>query len=154
MSSPRREVVKVKRFLATLPYALGKVQAGVRLVGAAISSSALESQAHGRSHPTKSLDEMNPADAYRAEDSLALNLEGEADQFSRADEQTFNEILWGAVKGTELAMPEPINSFRTVATDPIQSVLLLCGRRVAFPSSFGPVALSYRPFALLRTLPS
>ena len=75
--------------------------------------------------PKQPLDELNPADAYRAEDSLALNLEGEADQFSRADEQTFNEILWGAVKGTELAMPEPINSFRTVATDPIQSVLLL-----------------------------
>ena len=52
MSSPRKQVVKVKRHLATLPYALGKVQAGVRLVGAAISFSASKSQARSRSHPT------------------------------------------------------------------------------------------------------
>jgi len=75
--------------------------------------------------PAQPLDEMNPADAYRAKDSLALDLEEEADQFSRADEQTFNQILWGAIKGPNIAMPTPINSFRTVATDPIQSALLL-----------------------------
>ena len=44
MSSPRSEVVKVKRFLATLPYALDKVQGGVRLVGAAISTSACKAK--------------------------------------------------------------------------------------------------------------
>ncbi len=79
--------------------------------------------------PKQPLDEMNPADAYRAEDSLALDLEGEADQFSRADEQTFNEILWGAIKGEAVAMPEPISSFRTVATDPIQSVVFLADEK-------------------------
>jgi hypothetical protein len=52
MSSPRHQVVKVKRFLATLPYALDEVQDGVRLVGAAISSSASRNQAQSRSHPT------------------------------------------------------------------------------------------------------
>lgn len=75
--------------------------------------------------PKQPLDEMNPVDAYRAKDSLALDLDEEADQFSKADEQTFNEILWGAIKGEAVAMPEPISSFRTVATDPIQSVVFL-----------------------------
>lgn len=75
--------------------------------------------------PEQPLNEMNPADAYRAEDSLALDLEEEADQFTRADEQTFNQILWGAIKGPQVAMPTPINNFRTVATDPIQGALQL-----------------------------
>ncbi len=75
--------------------------------------------------PEQPLDEMNPADAYRASDSLALSLDEEADQFSRAEEQMFNEILWGAIKGPSVAMPTPINNFRAVASDPIQSVMLL-----------------------------
>ena len=44
MSSPRKQIVKVKRYLATLPYALDEVQAGVRLVGAAISTSACKAK--------------------------------------------------------------------------------------------------------------
>ena len=75
--------------------------------------------------PEQPLDELNPNNAYRAEDSLALELEEEADQFSRADEQVFNEILWGAIKGPRVAMPTPVTNFRALASDPIQSLLAL-----------------------------
>ena len=69
--------------------------------------------------PKQPLDELNPEDAYRAEDSLALNLDEEADQFSLAEEQIFNEILWGAIKGSEIAMPTPTTSMRSVRIHPL-----------------------------------
>ena len=77
--------------------------------------------------PDQPLDELNPENAYRAKDSLALNLDKEADRFSRAEEQVFNEILWGAVKGPDVAMPAPTTNFRTFRIDPIQELLAVFG---------------------------
>ncbi len=77
--------------------------------------------------PEQPLDEMNTEASYRAKDSLALDLEGEADRFSRADEQIFNQIIWGAVKGEQVAMPAPTTNFRAIAIDPIQSFLAELG---------------------------
>lgn len=54
--------------------------------------------------PTQSLSELNEEDAFRAKESLALNLDEEAD---RMDEQAFNDILWGAIKGPDATMPKP-----------------------------------------------
>ncbi|MDY7017711.1 MAG: bifunctional YncE family protein/alkaline phosphatase family protein [Nitrospirota bacterium] len=58
--------------------------------------------------PTQPLSEINGEDAFRAKDSLALNLDQEAD---RMDEQAFNEILWGATKGPDTAMPKPRHAY-------------------------------------------
>lgn len=58
--------------------------------------------------PTQPLSEINAKDAFRAKDSLALNLDKEAD---RMDEQAFNEILWGAIKGPDTAMPKPKHAY-------------------------------------------
>jgi YVTN family beta-propeller protein len=56
----------------------------------------------------QSLNELNGQDAFRAKDSLALNLDKEAD---RMDEQAFNEILWGAIKGPDTPMPKPKHAY-------------------------------------------
>jgi YVTN family beta-propeller protein len=58
--------------------------------------------------PTQPLSEVNGEDAFRAKDSLALNLDQEAD---RMDEQAFNEILWGAIKGPDTPMPNPRHAY-------------------------------------------
>jgi YVTN family beta-propeller protein len=58
--------------------------------------------------PTQPLSEVNGENAFRAKDSLALNLDQEAD---RMDEEAFNEILWGATKGPDAAMPKPKHAY-------------------------------------------
>lgn len=58
--------------------------------------------------PKQRLDELNSEDAYRAKDSLALHLDEEAD---RMDEEAFNEILWGAIKGPDVPMPSPRHAY-------------------------------------------
>jgi YVTN family beta-propeller protein len=59
--------------------------------------------------PRQSLNEMNAAAAYRQQDSQALDLSRE----DRADMATFNDIIWHAVKGENVAMPAPRTAFRT-----------------------------------------
>ena len=65
--------------------------------------------------PAQPLGELNPKHAYRAADSLALDLE----RADAADEATFNTILWHAIKGPEVPMPASRTMFRPVARDPM-----------------------------------
>ena len=58
--------------------------------------------------PKQALGERNTRDAYRARDSEALKL----DRVDEADEQTFNVILWHAIKGPHVPMPLPRTAFR------------------------------------------
>lgn len=58
--------------------------------------------------PKQPLDEQNSKDAFRSKDSLSLHLDGEAD---RMDEQAFNEIIWGAIKGPGVPMPGPQHAY-------------------------------------------
>lgn len=51
--------------------------------------------------PEQSLTELNPAKSANAQASLRLNL----DQVDAADEDTFNRILWSAIKGEQTPYP-------------------------------------------------
>ena len=59
--------------------------------------------------PQQALDERNTWQAYRAKDSMALALE----RVDEANEETLNDILWGAVKGSHVPMPKAKTAFRT-----------------------------------------
>ncbi len=58
--------------------------------------------------PGQSLSEINPKNAYRARDAMALAL----DRPDEADAQILNTILWHAIKGTHVPMPRPTTAFR------------------------------------------
>jgi YVTN family beta-propeller protein len=59
--------------------------------------------------PGQSLSEVNPQDAYRARDAMALAL----DRPDEADAQILNAILWHAIKGTHAPMPRSTTAFRS-----------------------------------------
>ncbi|MDR3627571.1 MAG: hypothetical protein P4L45_12090, partial [Ignavibacteriaceae bacterium] len=56
--------------------------------------------------PTIDMNAQNTADAFGAEKSSHLNFTKE----DAIQEDVFNEILWKAIKGTNIRMPAPVHS--------------------------------------------
>jgi YVTN family beta-propeller protein len=58
--------------------------------------------------PRQPLDQMNAVGAYRQQDAAEMDFSQE----DRVDEASFNDMIWHAVKGRDVPMPAPKNSFR------------------------------------------
>jgi len=61
--------------------------------------------------PKQPLDQLNTAASYGSEISAKLDLS----RPDRADEPSFNRVIWGSVKGAGVPMPAPVNGMRSAA---------------------------------------
>ena len=61
--------------------------------------------------PKQPLDQMNTAASFSSEISARLDLS----RADRADELSFNQVIWGSVKGAGVPMPAPVNGIRKPA---------------------------------------